>query len=388
MPGQAACVSTPPGQYWSGIRDMECPAGTFSSTGATSLKDCEPCGIGFYSLAGVGYCSPCGAGTFAASDKDSCNNCQPGKISGIAAKVCTDCEIGKFNNKEKQDACSSCPQYQGTNSSEGQTACECNDGFVSKTDSAGEASCVCEPGFTLENGFCVSCQAGFYKESISNDPCNSCKKLAVKNSVLTDSDVPAVFPSSCICSVGEFLYPLIPDKNSSFIGECRTCPEGTICDRPGISLNTTPTKPMYWRTSNESAHFENCHFDDACKGNAGNETKTVCRVGYEGPLCAVCSSSYSIQGAGQLSKCKKCDGDATATIAIWTTGFGLLLLLSVIFCYCKQKATAALEDLEERRSNSVFGRYSEKFDEGKLYTCLKRWIYSVSYNNGLIYFAF
>ena len=114
--------------------------------------------------------------------------------------------------------------------------------------------------------------------------------------------------------------------------------------------------------------------------------KTVCRVGYEGPLCAVCSSSYSIQGAGQLSKCKKCDGDATVTIAIWTAGFALLLSLSVIFCYCRQKATAALEkaktsleDLEERRSNSVIGRYSEKFDEGKHYTCLKRWINSVSY---------
>ena len=124
-PGQSSCVSTPPGNYWDGTADIGCPAGTFSSTGASSLEACEPCGEGFYSITGSGYCSPCEAGTFTLPSQASCGVCAAGKISGLAAKQCTDCESGKFNNLVKQEACLICGENQGTNATEGRTFCEC-----------------------------------------------------------------------------------------------------------------------------------------------------------------------------------------------------------------------------------------------------------------------
>ena len=210
----------------------------------------------FVATTGVGYCSPCVAGTYTSPDQISCINCEPGKISGIAAQECSGCEVGKFNDIERQETCLDCPGNQGTHSTNS-TTCECNDGFSNTTDVVSEEiSCVCAPGFTLENGLCLACQTGFYKESTSNDPCISCKKTTVKNSVVTA--IPATSPSSCMCSKGDFLNPLIPDNSSSFIGECIECPEGTNCDVEGVSLEELPLLPGYWRSGTSSFVLEQC----------------------------------------------------------------------------------------------------------------------------------
>ena len=128
-------------------------------------------------------------------------------------------------------------------------------------------------------------------------------------------------------------------------------------------MKNLPIEPMKWRSSLNSSFLEDCPFDEACVGNVGNETESVCADGYEGPLCAVCSSSYSAKGSGQLTVCEKCDGNATVTIVIYCAGLVIVIIGAVLFCKYRKKAAAALRDLEERGSNSVVGRASERFDE-------------------------
>ena len=160
----------------------------------------------------------------------------------------------------------------------------------------------------------LSCPPGFYANELGSIACIPCK-MEEEFSYELDR---------CSCKTGTFEHF---DEDNILV--CTVCPVGSRCDRPGISINNLPLEAMYYRISFESFILEVCPFKDACVGNVGRETETVCEVGYEGPLCAVCSSSYSAQGAGEELHCEKCDGDATATIAFWTAGFVSLLSLSV-----------------------------------------------------------
>ena len=80
-----------------------CPAGMFSSQGATKCTPCsngtyswagssmcEPCPGGFYSFYGQ-QCEPCGAGTYSLSGASSCSQCASGQFSTAGASICLLC---------------------------------------------------------------------------------------------------------------------------------------------------------------------------------------------------------------------------------------------------------------------------------------------------------
>ena len=190
--------------------------------------------------------------------------------------------------------------------------------------------------------------------------------------------------SSCVCDKGYFMEDA--SGNGTTVGTCRICPKGAICDEPGVTLENLPIEPMFWRSSNRSDFLEDCIFDAACIGNVRNVTNktetnitaSVCGVGYEGPLCAVCSSSYSAQGSGSTLVCEECDGDANLTVAIWIVFFALILTVSVLSCYYREKAMSnaekatrkaelASDNIDDKIENSsiaLSGRQlSEKFED-------------------------
>jgi hypothetical protein len=111
-PGSGYCEQCLTGTYFE-EDDNECygcPLGKFSTTGANSLANCEPCDDGFVSnnAFGAGFCSPCPAGFFTNPAQTACLPCQPGSISGIAAKSCIACEKGKFAKGLNNTGCTFC----------------------------------------------------------------------------------------------------------------------------------------------------------------------------------------------------------------------------------------------------------------------------------------
>lgn len=72
-----------------------------------------------------------------------------------------------------------------------------------------------------------------------------------------------------------------------------------------------------------------CPIEKSCKGGLDSP----CGDGYEGPLCAVCSSGYY----KQLDSCAKCP--SRAWIVAQLSIIALVLFLIFIFLRCKRKAT-------------------------------------------------
>jgi syndecan 4 len=98
---QSTCTSCVAGFYcgttgMSTYVSSDCPAGTFSSAGASA---CTPCPAGYYSSsAETAACSACGAGTFSNLG------------SGVAGSTdCEECEGGQYQASAAQSACKDCP---------------------------------------------------------------------------------------------------------------------------------------------------------------------------------------------------------------------------------------------------------------------------------------
>ncbi|CAM9236456.1 unnamed protein product, partial [Sphacelaria rigidula] len=98
----------------------------------------------------------------------------------------------------------------------------------------------------------------------------------------------------------------------NFVG-CKLCTEadmngdeGLGCSAPGVSTETLPVSPGYWRANLSGTTIRRCFNEDACKGGSNvAETNEYCSHGYEGPYCAVCSAGF---GRGAGNECHQCTG--------------------------------------------------------------------------------
>ena len=116
--------------------------------------------------------------------------------------------------------------------------------------------------------------------------------------------------------------------------ECSPCPpEAARCEGNIIDLF-----PGYWRRSEFASTIFPCTYEEnACRGGpgVGNE---LCKIGYEGPLCAVCSSGYYLT---DTLECIACSGSKifTPTVVILLVTLFLALFISVSAYYFKHKKT-------------------------------------------------
>lgn len=129
------------------------------------------------------------------------------------------------------------------------------------------------------------------------------------------------------CEVGT--YSLKNDTSDlstmSQISVCQPCPPHTVtCYKDVLDL-----EKGYWRISENTDYIQSCPYGKAaCLGGerTGDES---CARGYEGPLCAVCSSSYAFQSSTKT--CVRCSDSAVLDISdiiflIVLAVMGLLLL--------------------------------------------------------------
>jgi predicted outer membrane repeat protein len=132
------------------------------------------------------------------------------------------------------------------------------------------------------------------------------------------------------CIPCEFGTYSLSDDNSDLsqmnqISVCRPCPAHTIsCEAAELVL-----EKGYWRISVDSDSIQACPFgESACLGGttAGDDS---CAVGYEGPLCAVCSSGYALQ-----SSTKTCVPCSDASSGLDVSDIILFSVIAVLVICC------------------------------------------------------
>lgn len=186
---------------------VDCPHGTYSPPGSTSIAQCLPCQKGqpCYSCPPNTYFVPTG----------ECKSCPPGtqSLKGATSIVgCTPCPKNSARSAGSKQACKKCSSGSSapsTGSSACKTGTKCPTGTVLSTSS----TCIsCPPGSRLimsaKGAFCRPCPSGSVSSGGLSKSCQACARGSVPDST----------SSTCVCSAGQYLA-----KN----GACVSCPAGT-----------------------------------------------------------------------------------------------------------------------------------------------------------------
>lgn len=192
-----------------------------------------------------------------------------------------DCAEGFYNPLEGQDlgtACLQCPEFSTSpKASTNVSACVCQPGFVQTVLPDGTAKCECDAGKEIINGArCQDCALGSFKPLPGNDKCTECalspQPLAPKR-FTTTKRVGSKHASECVCQPGYFLLADPVSGQES----CKLCSdtwyqglEGTDCSFPGVTLQTLPLRPGFFRESKTAQLVRKCiniNANDACVGS-------------------------------------------------------------------------------------------------------------------------
>jgi hypothetical protein len=225
--------------------------------------------------------APCGAG-FIAND---CLPCPPGTYQPNADTdvfACLPCPANTYcaNNATTQPTpceetiANSISEPSSTNSA----ACQCPDAMTRV-----DQKCVCSSGL-LVDGSCVACPEGTIVDTSTYASCSACPTGSTSNQNHT----------LCVCKEG-WMW-------SAASSACELCPPGFICYG-----ETYDVMEGYYAVS--ASKTQPCLYADACVAEG-------CAVGYEGPLCAVCSPGY--EAATPYQACKPCyrNTQSSANIAV------------------------------------------------------------------------
>lgn len=166
--------------------------------------------------------------------------------------------------------------------------------------------CACLPGYQDIGGDCIPCPDGTFQPLHGQQACISCDSTESTNGTIGNTD-----KSKCMCKDGKYRATI--DSVA-----CDPCPQGLDCPagRPIVVLSG------YWRPYASDLFAVKCNnvvFASACSGGTGYGD-ALCEKGYEGPLCAVCSSGY-----GKLNgKCTACQSPSLNVFIV------ILIILVVI----------------------------------------------------------
>ena len=154
--------------------------------------------------------------------------------------------------------------------------------------------------------------AGKFAEGFGNTGCTFCDDTNVLKGSTTNS-TGTTSSSRCQCNAGEYA-----DESTR---TCKEALEGVSKNIVGMTTTNLTLEEGFWRTMLSSLQIETCLSEIHCVG--GSDPSTFCADGYEGPICAVCSSGYAQMGAGQSLTCRKCTGGVSLGVTI---GLSLILI--------------------------------------------------------------
>lgn len=257
----------------------ECPAGTISSAGSSSVDACIPCRKGTYAaFNGSIVCVPCSIGTFSPEPgkttclpchcgkyvdtlaATSCKQCPSGAVSSLGAAQCIPCTIGTFSPEPGQTTCLPCPRGKYADALSAVSCKKCPEGTVSSLGAAQcDAARLCPGGQWSSTGNtpCFSCNAG--KTSYSTTGSTTCKPCPAGS--ITQSSGSVVCQQ---CKDGQYApagsfecteCPLdeVPTKERD---GCETCVEGKyVSGGQCIKSTDLQSSPVTGILANEGTPF-------------------------------------------------------------------------------------------------------------------------------------
>ncbi|KAH8063311.1 hypothetical protein JL722_2476 [Aureococcus anophagefferens] len=257
--GQTSCLFSDAGSYVAtsgATAQSTCAAGTY--TAGSGARDCSLCAAGtFQASAGMTSCGLSNAGSYVPTTGATAETpCAPGKFSGSGASECTQCSPGFYTGETGQSACSltDAGKYVDVAGSSTQTPCP--------------------PGTYSGSGAsaCSDCAAGTYSDNDAGAA--SCTTVSAGGYVGV-----AGASAQTPCAPGKF--------SGSGASECTRCSPGFYTGETGQSA---------------------CSLADAGKyvDVAGSSTQTPCPPGtYSGSGASACSDcaagTYSDNDAGAAS---------------------------------------------------------------------------------------
>ena len=155
-------------------------------------------------------------------------------------------------------------------------------------------------------------------------------------------------------------------------GNCKKCPEGSICETDGVATQQSlELLPGFWRVSNSALTLVECSLPGACVGGAlfENGGDAYCQPGHVGPLCSICDTDFVFSAS--LQSCVECDVNIAKS---WLTvpmmcvlcllGVGLILSM---YSTCMNHATKIRDasDLSDRANQkylALLGAYEDDLE--------------------------
>jgi hypothetical protein len=128
------------------------------------------------------------------------------------------------------------------------------------------------------------------------------------------------------------------DKKGALL--CHACPHsvGANCKHGDIQWDGIYANPGWWTDGTDKDTYYKCPFKGSCLGgrlvvsgnsSSSNATKSECKEGHEGVLCAICSGGYFLND-GQCTKCLPTGGAAETLVVLTNLGvfLGFLYVLT------------------------------------------------------------
>ena len=221
---------------------VECPAGSFCTTGAAEPASCAP---GSYAPdAGMASCQRCKAGTYQSEEgATACANCKEHSWCAAGSSAPTACESGTMGGGlglTTQDECLPCPA-----------------------------------GSWCSAGRAIPCGVNTFQPLLDQDYAGACEQCPED----AESPEASISIEACKCRVG--YYDSKPAANEV---ACEVCTIGSSCPTVGTTTATLNITAGWYRTASDSADLRRC--PDA----SNEESGCIGGIGDEGP-CKPCAAS-------------------------------------------------------------------------------------------------
>merc|ERR1740130_443836 len=194
-----------------------------------------------------------------------------------------------------------------------------------------QVSASCAPGYWCSAANAIPCVPNTFQpeiDQIDAGACQQCPEDAVSPKASKSID-------SCKCKPG--YYDSEPAINELRCVQCKT---GSDCstDVSGVTLETLPLLPGYYRISNASNDLRRCPdfgHNSGCVGGVGSG-EGPCKEWLAGPYCRLCNvTDRTRYFSADKSACLACKDDAGVPLAL---GFSLLIVvLSILLLWLRFK---------------------------------------------------